>query len=214
MRRRKVLFINGLLPAIAICSLLPLNAVQAAPITVNFTGMLSDVSNGLSGPFGAMQTVNGSMTVEVPTPTPTGGTYDKAVTGFTLNLSTLYSASFVEGVNKIRIENQPGDGVDHWKLMSDATGTSVNGYTPAEFEFGLAGKHLVDDNSLQTPHLGAMFTSTSFRLIFNNPEGDVARIQGVISQLTAVPLPGAVVLFGIGLISLVGLGAGGLRNLP
>ncbi len=38
-------------------------------------------------------------------------------------------------------------------------------------------------------------------------------VVGSLAHLTAVPLPAAVILFGAGLISLVGLGAGGLRNL-
>ena len=34
-----------------------------------------------------------------------------------------------------------------------------------------------------------------------------------MTSLTAVPLPAGVVLFGVGLVALIGLGAGGLRNL-
>ena len=44
-------------------------------------------------------------------------------------------------------------------------------------------------------------------------DGNLVRVQGALNSLTVVPLPAAVLLFGAGLISLVGLGAGGLRNL-
>jgi hypothetical protein len=71
------------------------------------------------------------------------------------------------------------------------------------------------NNDLQPPNLSAVLSSASrWRLIFENDiDGESARIQGTIAHLTAVPLPTAVLLFGAGLISLVGLGAGGLRNL-
>jgi hypothetical protein len=51
-----------------------------------------------------------------------------------------------------------------------------------------------------------------FRLVFG-PDSVAGGVSGVVTSLTAVPLPAAVLLFGAGLIALVGLGAGGLRNL-
>ena len=62
------------------------------------------------------------------------------------------------------------------------------------------------------PSLGDL-TSTHWRLVFENMDGRTVRIQGALTSLIATPLPAAVILFGAGLISLVGLGAGGLRNL-
>ena len=72
-------------------------------------------------------------------------------------------------------------------------------------------KALGSSTALQSPPTLDLLSSARWRLIFENSDG-VAWIQGGIS-LTPVPLPAAVILFGAGLISLVGLGAGGLRNL-
>ena len=62
------------------------------------------------------------------------------------------------------------------------------------------------------PSLSSFASTNLWRLVFT-PGGGV--VQGKLTSftLTAVPLPAAVILFGAGLISLVGLGAGGLRNL-
>jgi heme A synthase len=40
----------------------------------------------------------------------------------------------------------------------------------------------------------------------------VGTVSGVLTALTAVPLPAAVILFGAGLVALVGLGAGSWRQ--
>ena len=90
-----------------------------------------------------------------------------------------------------------------------------NGYTPVRFDLQLdheTGGAFTGTN-LQNPPSLASLTGTRWRLIFENGDGNLVRIQGALNSLTAVPLPAAVLLFGAGLISLVGLGAGGLRNL-
>jgi hypothetical protein len=59
------------------------------------------------------------------------------------------------------------------------------------------------------PNLGS-FATKNFRLVFNG--GPVGTVSGVLTALTAVPLPAAVILFGAGLVALVGLGAGSWRQ--
>ncbi|MBH0203992.1 MAG: hypothetical protein HP496_17255 [Nitrospira sp.] len=102
MQMIKKLFGKGFtLPAIALCSvLLPLNATQAAiiPITYNFTGLVSDVSDPLSPPISSVgQQVHGSFSVNF-NPAATGGAYYGVVTGFSINFNgTSYSATFTPG---------------------------------------------------------------------------------------------------------------------
>jgi len=59
-----------------------------------------------------------------------------------------------------------------------------------------------------TPPSLSSFAKNQWRLDFGGGVGNY-----VVGSLAHVPLPAAVILFGAGLISLVGLGAGGLRNL-
>jgi hypothetical protein len=71
---------------------------------------------------------------------------------------------------------------------------------------------LFSNTNIQNPPSLASLTGTRWRLIFENANGNLVRIQGALNSLTAVPLPAAVLLFGAGVISLVGLGAGGMRR--
>lgn len=216
MRGTKQMLSRGFfLPGIALCGLLFSSTItQAAPVTFNFTGLVSDVSDPLSPPISALgQQVHGSFTINFSH--ATGGTYNGVVTGFTLNFDGKpYSAMFAPGLlNGVQIHNAGGNGTDSWKLGTTATGTQVNGFDPISFQLDLRGKSMFSNDDLQPPNLGVALSKANWRLNFEDGDDDGARIKGVISQLTAVPLPAAVVLFGAGVISLVGLGAGGLRNL-
>ena len=105
---------------------------------------------------------------------------------------------------------------DRWKLVTAATGLpTTNDYTPLRFDLQLdrEGGGLFSTTDLQNPPSLSSLTATRWRLMFENSDGNVVTIRGALNSLTAVPLPAAVILFGAGLISLVGLGAGGLRNL-
>lgn len=212
---KQVLFQKLVIPGIALYALcLPVNMAQAAPITFNFSGFVSDVADPLSPPISALgQQVQGSFTVDF---TPkTGGTYNGVVTGFAINFNgTPYSANFASGLtNGVQIHNAVGNGQDKWSIGTNVSGTSINGLNPDAFFLTLKGKDMFSSDDLQPPNLSAALQSAKWRLSFLDGDDDVANIKGVITQLTAVPLPAAVVLFGAGLISLVGLGAGGLRNL-
>ena len=226
MRRIKQLFIRGLfVPGIAFCALaLPVNTTQAAEITFNFTGFVDHVNPSLQPQIGVFnsghaQGVTGSFKVDFDS-SKTGGVYNGVVKGFSINLDgTSYSAKFAPGLlNGVQIHNAGGNGIDRWSLGTSVTGGAgspqVNGFDPREFYLELKGHNMFSNDNLQPPNLNAVFNQLpAWRLIFQNADHDSARLSGVISHLTAVPLPAAVVLFGAGLISLVGLGAGGLRNL-
>jgi len=220
MQMIKKLFAKGFaLTAITLCSvLLPLSATQAAliPITYNFTGLVSDVSDPLSPPISSVgQQVHGSFSVNF-NPAATGGAYYGVITGFSINFNgTSYSATFTPGglINGVQLHNAGGNGTDSFKLATSVMGTEINDFDPTSFSLELKGKNMLTTDNLQPPDLGVALSKASWRLNFENGDEDMARIKGGFSHLTAVPLPAAVLLFGAGLISLVGLGAGGLRNL-
>jgi len=185
MQTKKQLSIKGfVLPAIALCSLLfSWNAAHAALVTYSFTGIVQGSNVTLSPPFGIGQPMSGFFTV--------GGQPNNHIT--IRNLPAFDSAELV--VNKL------------------SSGALVNGFTPTKFDITLVDGTAGAFNSqylTTVPSLSSFLTTNQWRLVFA-PGGQV--VQGALTSLTAVPLPAAVLLFGAGLISLVGLGAGGLRNL-
>lgn len=203
-----------ILPAAAVCALaVPITAAQAALVNYSFTGSLDSPASSLSvsGSFQFGNTTSGS-----------SGVYNGAVTGFTLNIGGgVYTSSFTPGANAVTIsQNIPlaGGNGDRWALVSAATGGELTGSTPFSFDLRLdrVGGGLFSDTSLQNPpSLGGVNNPTTgkWRLFFEDANGTPSAYLGSVTSLTAVPLPAAVLLFGAGLISLVGLGAGGLRNL-
>lgn len=206
---------GGLLTAAAVCALLvPVTAAQAALVNYSFTGSIDGISPALapvSGSFQFDNTTGGS-----------GGAYNGAVTGFTMTIGGAlgYSSVFTSGANAVTIsQHLPlGSGVvDRWALSTAVTGPELTGtgYTPFNFDLRLdkQGGGLFATTALQDPpSLGAV-SAARWRLFFEDVDGNPAVFLGSITSLTAVPLPTAVLLFGAGLISLVGLGAGGVRNL-
>lgn len=219
MRMIKKLFAKGFaLPAIALCSLgLPLNVAQAALVTYSFTGGVSNISGTLLSPsMNLTSPVSGSFQFENAT-SGSGGAYP-AVTAFTVTVGG-YTSTFAPGANAVTVSMNTslGGGMfgDRWKLESAATGSQVNGFSPSSFDLRLdrEGGGLFANTNLQNPPSLSALTATRWRLVFEDSDGNLVNVRGALNSLTAVPLPAAVLLFGAGLISLVGLGAGGLRNL-
>jgi len=219
MQKNKVSTIKGFfLPAIALCSLFVTgNVAQAALVSYSFTGGVSNISGALLSPtMNLTSPVTGSFQFDNATSGTSNlhvGNYSGAVTGMNVSIGG-YASSFTTGANAITLFNNVGFG-DRWKLFTEATGGSLNGYTPISFDLQLdrEGGGLFSNTNLQNPPSLSSLTATRWRLIFENADGNLVTVRGAIQSLTAVPLPAAVFLFGAGLISLVGLGAGGLRNL-
>lgn len=218
MQTKKQLSIKGVvLPAIALCSLLFGNAAQAALVSYSFTGSVGAISGALLSPtMNLTSAVIGSFQFDDATG-GVGGNYPGAVKAMTVGIGG-YTSSFAPGANAVTIfqNTNLGSGIgDRWKLVTNATGLPISGYTPLSFDLQLdrEGGGLFSNTNLQNPPSLASLTASRWRLIFENSDGNLVRVQGALNSLTAVPLPAAVLLFGAGLISLVGLGAGGLRNL-
>lgn len=207
-----------MLPAAAICALsVPVTAAQAALVTYSFTGGVSNISGILLSPsMNLTSPVSGSFQFDNAT-NGSGGAYP-AVTAFTVTIGG-YTSTFAPGANAVTVSMNTslGGGMfgDRWKLESAVTGTQVNGFSPSSFDLRLdrEGGGLFANTNLQNPPSLNALTATRWRLVFEDSDGNLLNVRGALNSLTAVPLPAAVLLFGAGLISLVGLGAGGLRNL-
>jgi hypothetical protein len=227
MQMMKRWFKRGLLlSAIAVCILsVPFTTAHAALVnySFSFTGSLDSDPLGLFPISGSFQLNNAAGS--------SPGVYNEAVTSFTLNVGGVYTSTFTPGANAITISQNialGGGNGDRWALVSAATGPQLTvgtppvGYTPFSFDLRLdrIGGSLFSDTSLQDPPSFDALDNPKdvtgrWRLFFEDAQGNPAVYLGSINNiaLTAVPLPAAVILFGAGLISLVGLGAGGLRNL-
>ncbi len=206
---------GGILAAVAVCSLLvPLTAAHAALVTYSFTGNFDGDPLGMTPITGSFQFDNGT--------SGSGGVYNSAVTGMSLTIgsgSGSYTSVLAPGENAVTISQNInlGGGLvgDRWALVTAATGPQVGDFTPFRFDlrFDGEGGGLFTNTNLQDPPSLSTVSAARWRLMFEDSLGDPVALRGSITSLTAVPLPAAVILFGAGLISLVGLGAGGLRNL-
>jgi hypothetical protein len=208
-----------LLPAAAICVVsVQIGAAQAALVDYSFNGTVSNISGALLSPtMNLTSSVSGAFQFDNATAGTSGphvGNFPGAVTGLIVQIGG-YTASYTLGSNAITLFDNVGFG-DRWRLATDVTGGVLpSGYSAARFDLQLdhdTGGAFTGTN-LQNPPSLASLTGTRWRLTFSDLTGNEVNVRGAINQLTAVPLPAAVLLFGAGLISLVGLGAGGLRNL-
>lgn len=205
---------GGILAVVALCSLLvSFTGAQAALVTYSFSGSFD------GDPLG-MTPITGSFQFDKSV--SSGGTYNGVVTGMSLTIGsggTSYTSVLAPGANAITISQNAnlGGGVlgDRWALVTAATGAQVGDYMPFRFDlrFDEAGGGFLTNTDLQDPPSLSTLSAARWRLMFEDSNGDPVALRGSITSLTAVPLPAAVILFGAGLVSLVGLGAGGLRNL-
>ncbi|SLM49616.1 conserved protein of unknown function [Nitrospira japonica] len=191
----------------------PWTGADAALVTYSFTGGVSQVNGGLMPTVNLMSPVSG--TFQFDNSPATGGNYPGVVTNMTLAIGG-YTSNYMAGANTVQVAkgiDLGGTFGDRWRLVTAATGLPINGYSPMRFDLNLDREgSLFANTDMQNPPSLSSLTGSRWRLIFENADGNLVRIQGSLSSLTAVPLPAAMILFGAGLISLVGLGAGGLRS--
>jgi hypothetical protein len=103
---------------------------------------------------------------------------------------------------------------DTFEVRAPLSGEGVGSYNPLSFRLILkdpSGAVFGDDSLPATAPSLSSFASDRFRLVFES-DGGTARVRGNLTSLTAVPLPASVILFGAGLVALVGLGAGSWRR--
>lgn len=187
---------------------------MAASVTFAFQGVVNAVDSSLFPSFNVGQTLSGSYTFESTTPlTNPGNRYNGAITSLNGTLGS-YSAVLGGGNNFIAVRNNLVTG-DHYIVSAPLS--SVPAAVPGlaiRFRMELIDPsvNVFTNTSLPTtpPSLGS-FATNSWRLVFEDSSG-TARIRGSLTSLTAIPLPAAVILFGCGLIALIGLGAGSWRQ--
>ena len=211
MDRRTTRFLYlGILVSSVLWGGLAVNPVSAAPITYTFAGTVTTVNPDLSSQFTTTQTMSGQMKVS-----------DSMVSGvYTIQELTVsiggYQAmgsgsGFVTIANNNTGLNLPLT-IDRFSGLKYVSGAVVGSasYAPVYFSIDLRGPDtLFNSTALPTtvPSISSFNVLNSWRLNFASGKA----VAGQMSQLTAVPLPAAVVLFGAGLVALVGLGAGSWR---
>lgn len=200
---------------VALC--LSVNGVaQASLITFSFEGTVAGASSFLNPPISPSTPIKGSYTFESTTPDllpgnsvvgryalsafsvsllgTVGKTYTMGPVGDRIIEITNLSSSDAYRVNLARVElDQP----------QALVGDSINGFAPRTFEFTITGNDLFTNDSLPLapPSLGL---SPAFRMVFFSG-GDAVLTNGSLTSLTAVPLPGALLLYGSGLLGLLGI---------
>lgn len=191
---------------------------------VNFSGNVTDVGRFLSPPavpspqFTAGSTMTGTMTVDTIDGTSGGlvGSYNIQSLSVTIGG---YTAT-VGPTGTVNIRNG-GPGNDRFEVETPSqpgnlSGSEINFLLPRLFMINLRGPNSIfasDELPSTVPSLSSFTGTNQFRLQFGPTNGANARVVGQLTDLTAVPLPTSVILFGLGLVALVGLGAGGLRNI-
>lgn len=168
--------------------------------------------------------MSGSMTVDngdTNIPNTSIGIYPiiPIITNFSLNIGGYTATMGTSGQVEIR-NGLPG--LDRFNVTVNAPdGDTVNFLGPRIFDIqlrapgGPGGIGSVFNSDALPTLLPASISSFSnfnrWRLIFG-PEGNGKLVRGELTSLTAVPLPAAAILFGAGLVALVGLGAGSWRQ--
>ena len=198
----------------------------AGPVLFHFQGAVdNNVPGSLSSRFANGQSLSGNFTFD--TVDSIGNTiadsnsninigkYIGAIKGLNLNFN---SGGYVAqlgtgGSNFIQIE----DGVlnDNFVVRAPINATNpgviVNGFSPDFIRIEFAhGPGAFANDSLSRPTLGTFLNTGTFRFHFEDGDGGTAVLGGGVTILNT-PLPPAVILFGAGLVALVGLGAGSWR---
>lgn len=208
----------GITAGLLLCANIATSPASADTIVYHFTGDVTQIQNLVEPLFGndpSAISMAGSMAVNTTDTTPldtTTGTY--AVTNFsvTINGHTYMNAGPFSGVEILN--GLPGQDQFNLTVPPPISGDGVPApplaLTPNDFFIHL---HAQGDTGpfsndylppTLTPSLSSFTLKNEWRLNFA-PGGH--QVSGSITSLTAVPLPPAVLLFGAGLVALIGLGA-------
>ena len=226
----------GAISGIILGAVLAVSPATGASVTFKFTGVVGSGQNDIGskltpGPFSAGQAVTGfytfsdTGTAPVISASGTTATYSGRLDGPSTNLNVTfgpgvpaYTASFATGTtNTIEVKNAVAPNQDAYAVKGFFSGDAVGGETADSFllELNKLPTNTFTSTSLPVtpPSIGSLSAiDKTFRLVFGLG-GNSRTVLVNISTLTAVPLPPAVILFGAGLIALVGLGAGSWRKM-
>ena len=205
--------------------------VMAATMTYNFSGTVTVVPGKLNtspsvfGTSGTPSVMRGTMTVDKADdlPDPRLGqywvqTFQVTIGSYTATLSWDAITPGESGPGHVVAPSSVGvyDGVQVYDFHNTDVfradvllrGAPVNLAEPSMFQIELFGRNNIFSNDVlpaSVPNLASFMDRNQFRLIFVEPSGAAQTVSGTLTSLTAVPLPASMVLFGIGLVALVGL---------
>lgn len=189
---------------------------MAASGAFSFSGLIggdSSLQAGLSFPG----SVNVDYTLDFDSPTVTTigsntGSYDGAIRNLEVKIGG-YTASLVpnSGSNFIEIQQIPNpSGFDHFLMKANIAGNSVTTgdgiFHPLTLYIDFTRPPGAFGNSLTPPTLGSIVGVANYHVVFERGNGILKELNGS-GNIAAVPLPPAVILFGAGLVALIGLGA-------
>ena len=202
-------------------SLFSATKADAALVTYQFSGNISEVpgsvfTSGLAGGVGANGfnaglKLSGTYTVDtataglLPSGLPTQ-LYNGSVTNLNFTVGNYAGTLKSGGTNFTTINN---GSPDLYSVNLGVNGNLVKGQTPSLFSINLVDETGTAFSSVSlpgsTPPALSSFNVNRWSLVFGNG----AALVGSLDSLKAVPLPATVILFGAGLIGLVGLVARG-----
>ena len=215
-RIRKSFFALAVTAGLLVGASMAVTPAKAASLPFNFTGDIFTSQSPLTPTILTSHSVVGTFTFNDST-----GAVEAFSMNF-LNLSSVvvYTTTQGVGANEVTIINNGplGGGAfgDRWQLETKATSlTPISTFSPLSFDIQLDGdtggvSSLLTSSALQSPPSisgNPDLTSNRWRLIFDDGGLTTRVVLGSLTSLTAVPLPPAVILFGAGLIALIGLGA-------
>jgi len=201
----------GAIIGIILGAALTVSPAMAASITYNFTGDVDSVHTQLTSQF-ATSTSPTAMSGQATVISGSGGVY--AIQDFFVDIGGYHATMGPSG--DVTITNVTSGQDKFFLQVNQPTGPPVGSpmlLNPSLFLIDLRGEDTVfSSDALPTtpPDLSAFSKLNDWRLVFSPGEGRV--VSGTLTSLTAVPLPAAVILFGAGLVALVGLGAGSWRQ--
>lgn len=186
--------------------------VQAALITFNFEGNVNAVTGVIDSDFHVGDTFHGSYSFNSFTPdrdpSTAAGSYRLANASLMLGGKTYVMGGGLAGSIGI-VMNDAVYNTQSYNVVSLLTGASVNGVPPEGFTLTVAGKNLFTSDALPlTPPSLSNLSGNVMRFVMDGfVVGRDGSVTGELTSLTSgtlapVPLPGAVLLFGTGLISL------------
>lgn len=204
----------GVIAGLLLSSGVVVPPVMAAFITYDFAGTVTEVDPRLASQFNPSQRLTGFITVnptdEAPAD-PTVGGYN--IQNFQVTIGTYTATMGNSGSGTVQTLLSPFSSSFGTDVLSP-NGNAVNSFQPVGFSIELAGSPgVLTSDALPNPVPSlSSFAITGWRLFFESSGPGENLMNGTLTSLTAVPLPSSVLLFGGGLVALLGLGAGGLRK--
>jgi hypothetical protein len=194
---------------------LAVTPATAATIQYAFTGTVTQVTPRLSSTFSTSSSpsaMSGLITVNTTDTNPLNATFGNyTITNFSLNIEGYTATMGTSGIVVIR-NGPPGN--DQFNVTVNAPhGPVVSSLAPRLFEIQLRGPNSLftsDALPTSTPSVTAFTNRNLWRLVFGT--GTNRTVSGVMTAVTAVPLPSTAILFGGALVALVSFGAGNWKK--